>query len=259
MTEPTQYFAAQAFGGPGWLRWAMLGVIVLGLLLGGVFFAARARRDPNMHSPKVAWLRAWIYYCFVVLFSWVSGVLGSMFQQPLIAPGRDGDMLWAILLAICWGVTLFGYGYWWPRGTLTHGRKLYIVPTLIHGVMWGACAGLLYLSIYAMLEQFVFPGYVNGLILFGIVAVYSMNYQLGWWDIHVSPPHNLRATNNGKVAFAHQPFMIATIVFFILYGDVGMFVLLYMTAMTLSAMAMRFPPFWEEDTGPVSRATAVGE
>jgi len=82
--EPTSYFAGAAFTGPGWLRWAMLAVIVLGIALGGVFFAARAEHDPKIYSPRLAWVRAWLYYCFVILFSWVSGALGYVLSNPLV-------------------------------------------------------------------------------------------------------------------------------------------------------------------------------
>jgi len=255
----THYFAGAAFGGPAWLKWVVLGIIIAGIGIGALFFSERAKHDPQRHSPKLAWIRAWVYYVFVLLISWITGALGYVLEQPLIAPERLQDTGWLLLIAACWLVAIWGYAYWWPRGTITHGRKLYLLPTLVHGFFWGLCAGLVYLSMYAMLEQFGFPGIVNAILLIGVVSVYSLNYQLGWWDIYVSPPHNLRATNNGKVALAHQPFLLVTLTLLILYGDAGMFVLLYAFAMTCSAIAMRFPPFWAPDGVPVSRDTAMGE
>jgi hypothetical protein len=255
----THYFADAAFGGPGWLRWFMLGVIVFGIGIGALFFAARAHHDPKIYSPKLAWIRAWVYYSLVIIVSWVSGALGYVLSNPLIAPGRMDDTTWLIVVAACWLVSAWGYMYWWPRGTRTHGRKLYLLPTILHGFFWGICAGLLYLSMYAVIEQFEFPGLANAVILIAIVATYSLNYQVGWWDIFVSPPHNIRATNNGKVAGAHQPFLVVTLALLIMYGDAGMFLLLYAFAMTCSAIAMRFPPFWADYSPTVSRDTAMGE
>ena len=257
--EPTHYFAGQAFTGPDWLRWAMLGVIVLGIALGGMFFAARADHDPKIYSPRLAWVRAWLYYCFVILFSWVSGALGYVLSNPLVPAGRSEDTVWVALVSLCWLVAVWGYAYWWPRGTLTHGRKLYLLPAVIHGVMWGVCAGLLYLSMYAMLEQFGFPGWVNALLLVGVLSAYNLNYQVGWWDIFVSPPHNIRATNNGKVALSHQPFLFSTLALLVMYGDGGMYVLLTIFAMACSAVAMRFPAPWADYSPEVSRQTAMGE
>ncbi len=255
----TQYFSGAAFGGPAWLKWLMFGVILAAIVIGAVFFSERAKHDPGRHSPRLAWIRAWVYYVVILLISWVTGALGYILEQPLVAPGRLQDSGWLLLVGACWLVAIWGYGYWWPRGTITHGRKLYWLPTLVHGIFWGLCAGLVYLSMYAVLEQFAFPGIVNGILLIAVVSVYSLNYQLGWWDIYVSPPHNLRATNAGKVALAHQPFLLVTLALLILYGDAGMFALLYIFAMTCSAIAMRFPPFWAPDGVPVSRETAMGE
>ena len=183
----TSYFIGTAFSGPVWLKWVMLAVIVLGIGLGAIFFAARANHAPSVYSPKLAWVLAWIYYCFAILFSWVTGALG------------------------------------------------------------------------VVLEQFGFPGIVNALLLVAILSAYNMNYQVGWWDIFVSPRHNIRATNAGKVALSHQPFLIATLTLLIMYGDAGMFVLLYTFAMTSSAIAMRFPAPWEHGGEQVSRDTAIGE
>ena len=256
---PTEYFAGAAFGGPAWLKWAMLGVMCIALVNGAFFFSARGRHDPAIYSPRLAWIRAWVYFTIVILFSWVTGVLGYVLQQPLVAPGRMQDTTWLVLVALCWAVALWGYVYWWPRGTITHGRRLYLWPALFHGGVWGFCAGLLYLSLYAMLEQFGFPAIVNGVLLVAVLSVYSVNYQVGWWDIYVSPPHNLRATNGGKVALAHQPFLLATLTLFIMYGDAGMYVLLSTFALACSAVAMRFPAFWAPVGGPVSRDTAMGE
>jgi hypothetical protein len=255
----TTYFIDAAYGGPVWLKWAVLGFMVLGIALGVLFFAGRAHQDPSVYSPKLAWVRAWLYYCFVIVFSWVTGILGIVVEQPLIAEGRLQDTTWLIVVSVSWLVAIWAYGYWWPRGTLTHNRKLYLLPATLHGLFWGICAGLLYVSIYAMLEQFGFPGIVNALILVAILSVYNVNYQVGWWDIFVSPRHNRKSTNNGKVALSHQPFLIATLTLLVMYGDAGMFVLLSTFAMTCSAIAMKFPAPWAPGGDHVSRDTAMGE
>jgi len=255
----TNYFTDTAFGGPGWLKWAMLFVMAVGVGVGAIFFAARAKHDANIYSPKLAWIRAWVYYCIVILFSWVSGALGYVLSHPLIPAGRFDDTVWVIVASVCWLVAIWGYAYWWPKGTLTHGRKLHLLPATVHGIFWGLCAGLLYLSMYAMLEQFGFPGIVNALLLVAVLSVFNLNYQVGWWDIYVSPRHNIRATNNGKVAFAHQPFLIASLTLLVMYGDGGMYVLLTVFALTCSSIALRFPAFSDPDGGAVSRDTAMGE
>ena len=257
--KPTNYFTSgYAFTGT-WDDYFIIAILVFCAVLGIFLFRERSGHEPMVHSPTMAWLRAGIYFCFVIIFSWVTGVFKVVAQSPLVTSEQAADPVWNTAFAVCCVIVVWAYVYWWPRGTLTHGRKLYLLPTIFHGAFWGICAGLLYVSMYAMLEQFGFPGIVNALILVAILSVYNLNYQVGWWDIFVSPPHNLRATNNGKVAFAHQPFLIATLTLLIMYGDAGMYVLLSAFVLACSAVAMRFPPFWEADGGPVSRNTAMGE
>lgn len=57
---------------------------------------------------------------------------------------------------------------------------------------------------------------------------------------------------------AHTPFLICTLTYFTIYGNAGIFVLFSGFAMAASAIAMRFPPFWGADGGPVFRETARG-
>jgi hypothetical protein len=64
----TDYFIGAAFGGPGWLKWVMLGFIIFGIGLGAFFFTERAKHDPAIYSPWRAWIRAWLYYCFFSVF-----------------------------------------------------------------------------------------------------------------------------------------------------------------------------------------------
>jgi hypothetical protein len=82
---------------------------------------------------------------------------------------------------------------------------------------------------------------------------------LGWWDIHVSPPHNIKATNTGKVLLAHNPFLLSSLTYFVIYGNAGIYVILNACALGASAVALRFPPFWAEDGERVSFDTAIGE
>jgi len=257
--KPTNYFTSgYAFTGT-WDDYFIIAILVFCAVLGVLLFRERSGHEPMVHSPKMAWLRAGIYFCFVIIFSWVTGVFKVVAQSPLVTSEQAADPIWNAAFAACCVIVVWAYVYWWPRGTLTHGRKLYLLPTVIYGLVWGGCAALLMLSIYSILEVFQLPGFVNAIGLIALLSIYNMNYQLGWWDIHVSPPHNIKATNNGKVLLAHNPFLLSSLAFLIVYGNAGIFVLLSAAAMCASAIALRVPPFWEKDGGPVSMETAMGE
>jgi hypothetical protein len=256
---PTNFFSlAPRFSGQ-WDDYFMLLVMVVLIALGVLLFIERPKHDPSVHSPKMAWLRAGLYFGFVTLLSGITGVFKTVVHSPLATPDQISDPIWLALTGLSLALVVWGYIIWWPRGTLVHGRKLYFAPALAFGLVWGICAGLFFLSAYSVIEQFQFPRIANALAVLVAIAVYNMNYQSGWWDIHVSPPHNIRAWNNKKVLFAHNPFLIATLTYLVLFGNAGMFVIFNALALGASAVAMRFPPFWEGDGGPVSIETAIGE
>ena len=71
--------------------------------------------------------------------------------------------------------------------------------------------------------------------------------------------NNIREWNAKKVLGAHNPFLIATLLYLVLFGNLAIFIALYALALAASAIAMRFPPFWAPDGPPVSMETAIGE
>ena len=255
----TEYFVQGYTYAGTWDDYLVIPIVLLSAILGVLLFRERPKHEAMVHSPPMAWIRAGLYFCFIFIFSWVSGVIKVIAQNSFVTEAQAVNPVWNGYLALCCAVVIWGYVYWWPRGTLTHGRKLFLLPTALYGLAWGAGSGLMMLSLYALIEKFQLPGLVNAVILIVLLSIYNMNYQLGWWDQHVSPPHNIKATNTRKVLLTHNPFLLASLSFFVIYGNAGLFVLLSSAAMCASAIALRVPPFWEKDGGKVSLDTAIGE
>jgi hypothetical protein len=236
----------------------VLAVMLLAAVLGQLFIVLRGRHAENVHSPPLAWLRATLYFSVVLVISWATGVLHVLVRSPLVGPGNVGEPAWRWLTGL-WLIALaWGYLYWWPRGTLTHGRRLYPLTQFAFGLAWGFSSGQLTLILWALIEDFGFARWLTAVSVFLLLSVYGQIYQSGWWDIHVSPPHNVRATNAGKVLFAHMPFLVIALTHFALFGDALLFVAFHALALAFSTVAMRFPPFWEKDGPPVSREIAIG-
>lgn len=234
-------------------------LVAVAVVLGVLLFIERPKHDPARHSPRMAWLRAGIYFCFIGILAWLTGVYGALSRDLLATPEQLTDGLWITITALCVAAIVWGYIIWWPRGTIVHGRRLYPLPAALFGLFWGASSAWMLLSVYALCEVFALPAIANAVISLAIITVYSLNYQSGWWDIHVSPPHNIRAWNNRKVLGAHNPFLFLTLTHLVLFGNAALFTLFYAAAMAASAIAMHFPPFWEEDGPFVSLDTALGE
>lgn len=253
----TDYFGASRRSG-GWEDFAILGVLVCATLLAQVFLQARNRHAEHVHSPPLAWMRAGLYFSVVLVVSWLAGVLPVLLHAPLVRPGQVADAGWLVLTALCVALVVWGYVVWWPRGTLTHGRRRYPLTQLGFGFAWGCCTAQVPLVLWAIVEEFGFGRWPSAVAVLFLLSGYSQLYQSGWWDIHVSPPHNVRAWNAKKVLFGHLPFLVGTLAHLALYGNAALFVLLHAAAMACSALAMRFPPFWEQDGPPVSKDTAIG-
>jgi hypothetical protein len=247
----------RVYGG-GVEDWFILGVLLFASVLAQVFLVQRNKHADNVHSPPLAWIRATLYFCVVLTLSWATGVLKVLVHVPCVLPGQQANPLWLGLTAVWAAATVWGYLYWWPRGTLTHGRKLYVVPQVLFGLVWGVCSAQLTLVLWALVEDFGFARWITGLLTFFLLSGYGQIYQSGWWDIHVSPPHNRRATNAKKVLFAHMPFLAVALTHFTLFGNALVFVGFHAIALACSAVAMRFPPFWEQDGPVVNRDTAIG-
>ena len=242
----------------GWEDWLVLGVLLFASVLAQVFLIQRNKHADNVYSPPLAWLRAMLYFCVVLVLSGATGVLKVLVHVPCVQPGQPSDGLWLTLTGLWTAATIWGYVYWWPRGTLTHERKLYLVPQALFGLVWGFCSAQLTLMLWALVEDFGFARWATAVLVFFLLSGYGQIYQSGWWDIHVSPPHNIRATNAKKVLFAHMPFIAIALTHFTLFGNALVFAGFHAIALACSAVAMRFPPFWEKDGPVVNRETAIG-
>ncbi|MEZ5566565.1 MAG: hypothetical protein R3F24_14140 [Gammaproteobacteria bacterium] len=238
--------------------WMVLGVLILASVLAQVFLVQRNRHADNVHSPPLAWLRAALYFCTILVLSWTTGVLQALVHLPWTTIDQRTEPSWLALTALWVVVTVWAYVYWWPRGTLTHDRKLYLVPQLVFGLAWGATSGQLTLIFWAVVEEFGFARWITALVVFFLLSGYGQLYQSGWWDIRVSPPHNIRATNAKKVLFGHMPFLLVGLAHFTLFGNALLFVAFHAVALGCCSVAMRFPPFWEKDGPVVNRETAIG-
>jgi hypothetical protein len=137
----------------------MIGVLALAVVLGVLLFIERPRHDPAVHSPRMAWLRAGIYFCAVLAFAWLAGVLPALAAQPLVTAQQLANPAWLGLTALCLGLLIWGYVIWWPRGTLTHGRRAYPLASGLFGLVWGSCGALFLLSIYAIFGGFGLPAW----------------------------------------------------------------------------------------------------
>ena len=259
MTGQQPLIPTASLGSGGWIDGFFLAALILLVVCITALVRNRRYHDTKVHSPPLAWLRGGIYLCAMLLFGAATGVIETVFSIPFVTRSQLEDPAWLGMTLLCFGITFWAYGVWWPRGTVTHGRKAYPLASAAFGMLWGTAASQLQLGLFSTFQFFGLGRGAAAATVYVFFALFTSWFQLFWWDIRVSPPHNVRAWNTKKVLFAHNPFLIATLVHFAWFGNAALFWLFQALALTCAAIAMRFPPFWAEDgKEEVSRETALG-
>ena len=223
---------------------ASAGILILALAL----LRLNRLRPADAYDPQRAWLRAAVYFMFCFLVSWTTGVLPTLRSVPVVRPDQIGDPLWWLATTGLAVIILFGYGVIWRGGTVTHNRPLSLAPLLIFGITWGFATGELLLSIWSIIEKAGFGPVASATGTFLIGGSLNSLWHSKYWDVRVSPDHNVLEFNRKKILLAHFPNLIVSLLHLALFANPYVFLLGQAVALTISTLIMRFPPFW----GPAS-------
>jgi hypothetical protein len=222
---------------------ALTALAVLAAALAMLYWRLSRHHRPDRYSPRLAWLRAGIYFCVCLLVAGVTGVLATVLQAPLATDAQLADPGWLVLTIAYAAVIAIAYAVIWPIGTFTDGRQLHRALSLGYGAVWGMCQGLLFLSLWALIERTGLAVHWVAILSYLAIGTYNGLWHRFYWDIHVSPPHNYREWNGRKVLFCHTPNLAIGLTYLALYGNAGIFVLLQGAALAISAYVMHFPAF----------------
>ena len=223
---------------------ASAGIVILALAL----LRLNRLRPADAYDPQRAWLRAAVYFMFCFLVSWTAGVLPTLRSVPVVRPDQIGDPFWWLATTGLAVIILFGYGVIWRGGTVTHNRPLSLAPLLIFGITWGFATGELLLSIWSIIEKAGFGPVASATGTFLIGGSLNGLWHSKYWDVRVSPDHNVLEFNRKKILLAHFPNLIVSLLHLALFANPYVFLLGQAVALTISTLIMRFPPFW----GPAS-------
>jgi NAD(P)-dependent dehydrogenase (short-subunit alcohol dehydrogenase family) len=233
-------------------NWPAAGVAALVALVFAVSLRRYLRdRDVWRYDTKAAWLRAWTYFAAAWAIAFASGTISTIAANPLVLPGQTSNWLWWVTGLAALGIVAFGYGYIWPTGTRPHGRRIVWPDTFVFGLAWGVSEGLLFGSVWLLAKRgyetwLGVGGLADALTLATLVIVLSAFVGLWhalYWDIHISPEHNIAEWNSRKVLFAHTPNLVVSGIWVTAYENLALYVGLQALALLLSTMAMPFPTF----------------
>ena len=233
-------------GGPAdWIA----GLALLILVIAGIAYLAQRGREPGVYVPSLAWLRALLYFSAALLLSWSLGVLQSLLTQPLLTAEQLNDRWWQAVTLLYLVVLWVGYAILWPRGTFTDGRSAHPLVTTLYGLLWGLCHGQLFLGIWAIAELTGLASYWVAGITYVVLSGYNFAYHQFFWDIYVSPPHNIESWNLKKVQYCHAPNLLIGLAWLATWGNFGLWLLLQTAVLTICVHAMRFPAWYDDYRG----------
>ncbi|MCP4139135.1 MAG: hypothetical protein GY755_02400 [Chloroflexi bacterium] len=196
---------------------------------------------PDTYNVYAAWLRGFQYFCASVGLGLILGVVEKIIISFSNTTSEIKNPAWIGFTLACILVEIIAYYIIWPMGTLHHGRKLHIPSVVVFALLWGISDGFIFLSIWALVEFFVSIRWLIAVISFILIATYKGIWQSQYWDIHVSPEHNIPEWNLRKVLFAHIPNLLVTLTYLSIYESAGMFLIFQIIAIMGSAYFMRFP------------------
>ena len=218
--------------------YALLGLLgVLALLL----FVGTRGKDTRIYDAKMAWVRAWMYFCLCWLLSWITGVLPALLNAPLVNAEHVLHIGWQLYMVFAWCIVLFGYVYIWPKGTVTYNRRLYPLPTAVIGLVWGLSEAQLFLSFWAVGERFIDSPWLLAGFVYVLASLSNAFLHVLYWDRYVSPDHNIYQWNMKKVALAHNPVIILSLLYLVIWGDLWVSMLWLTFALLACAWAQKFP------------------
>jgi hypothetical protein len=206
------------------------------------------RRDAGTgdYLPTLAWLRALAYFSAALLLSWSLGVLQALLNSPLVTDDQLTDPWWQAATLFYLVVLWVGYGLLWPRGTFTDGRRRHLFIATVYGLLWGLCHGQVFLSIWAIVELSGLNAYWVAALTYLLLSGYNFAYHQFFWDLYVSPPHNIEAWNLKKVQFCHAPNLLLGLAWLATWGNFSMWLLLQTAALLACVHAMRFPAWYDD-------------
>lgn len=219
----------------------------IALVLTGLvaLYLVHYRRHPwDIYYPKIAWLRAGVYFCCCYLLSYWSGALALLCNSPVVTEGQLENPGW---LWFTGGLYLFifsAYSCVWSYFTPVFDRTSNRLVSACFGFLWGSSSGQLFLSVWLLVGKFSLPEWGTWLITFLILGAYQPNWHNIYWDHYIAPEHDTPLTQKIKALGCHIPNLAIALTHLTLYNNYAIFVSAQVIACVSAALGMRYPAPW---------------
>lgn len=226
---------------------AFAGLIGLTFITLAVVYHTRFRHHPwDIYYPKLAWLRAGMYFCACYLLSYFSGAMRLLLTSPPVTAQQLADAQWRWFTAGLWAFILLAYPGVWAYFTPVFERRSAPLMSGLFGLLWGSSAGQLFLSVWLLVGKLGLPAWGTWLATFVLLAAWQPNWHSIYWDHYVAPEHDTPMTQKIKALGCHIPNLAIGLTHLAMYHNYLIFVGAQVVACVAAAIALRFPPPWAE-------------
>lgn len=225
----------------------------------------RYRHHPwDIHYPKLAWLRAGIYFCLCHLVSYASGAMALLLSSPVATAEQLADQRWWLATAGVYAFILFAYACVWSYFTPVFERRRHVPISALFGLLWGLSSGQLFLSVWVLAGTAGLPDWGRWLATFLVLSAWQPNWHSIYWDHYIAPEHDTPMTQKIKALGCHIPNLIVTLTWLMHHDNALLFVGTQVVACTSAAIGMRYPAPWDapsalnyapRSTGRIPRCT----
>jgi hypothetical protein len=220
---------------------AIAGVL---LVLVGIRFSRYRNHPWDIYYPKLAWLRAGIWFCVCWLLACWTGVLRLVVESPLATPEQLADPAWWLHTAAVYLFILVAYAGVWSWFTPIFDRPRNIPVSAVFGLLWGSSSGLLFLSVWQVSGLAGLEGWWRWGATFLALGVFQPNWHSIWWDHYIAPEHDTPMTQKIKALGCHIPNLLITLTYLLLHGNAALFAGAQVVACLSAAVGMRYPAPW---------------
>ncbi len=148
----------------------------------------RYRNHPwDIYVPKIAWMRAGIYFCCCYLLSYFSGAMELLLNSPLFTQQQLDNPNWLIYTACSISFIIIAYSGVWCYYTPVFERRKNILISAIFGALWGSSSGQLFLSIWLIANMIDWPIWAAWIATWLVLGAYQPNWHNIYWDHYIAP------------------------------------------------------------------------
>jgi hypothetical protein len=221
-------------------------VILLGLAL-AVGYNTKFRAHPwDIYYPKLAWMRAGMYFCACYTLSYFTGGMELILTNPIATEGQLGNLNWVWYTVGIAAFVFTAYTGLWSYFTPVFERRKNTLVSAVFGFLWGSSSGQLFLSVWLITQHLPFPAWGGSVAAFLLLAMYQPNWHNIYWDHYIAPEHDTPMTQVIKASCCHIPNLLILLPYLTIYENYAIFVLTQVIACMSAAIGMRYPAPWVE-------------